>query len=536
MDKLIVNITKENEKIKQCNKTLKAENTLLKARLQRCRGLAWNLGVSRDENAELKKVLENHGIFYRHNTSISVIRKPNPHLPLEVLRIILQFALIFPHPIIDPGVEFNPSKITEFEHAEQRHLPLQLLRVRKTFKTLGTEIFFQKNAFNFTQVSSLKWMVNAHPEVCAELKHLELRIVGVYYYDVDSDFKVPLYEDVHYDDIDSDQTVLHPGHVKGIEPQMDTTKRIPSLDLDWTGLQSYCWRQIYDFMNALHFPQEPGSSPRPREQRLAFKNLNSLMIDLVNFTGNLPGPGTSLRYLTRESLGPILQYLYVRGCPTDSNGKLAFECLEYLVKDGGLAGRHALARFMNRVGSKYLQEVRWEGIDESLWLHLKRNHQPECKGIENDKKYSWWVLPKLFDEFKGRGVEFHNGTGYPVALAEGGKNIKAFEIKMLDALMAKRIAGDFLEHDQDLSHDDVKGIYGPDSDLARGTAPMLHEGWESPYAQGPDARICANCKDFYGYIEGQEYHLERDGRDGAEAGFLRELAKYPNLPSPSPLR
>ncbi|TGO55281.1 hypothetical protein BCON_0094g00310 [Botryotinia convoluta] len=144
----------------------------------------YNTALAR-ENASLKNLLATHNTAWPANKNLSTIAasdssttRSNPELPLEVKLRIIRFALQLAHQIIDPGVKILKSNVTDMEHAEQKKLPVQLLRLSKFFYKEGQRSLFADNRFIFTQVSSLKWFVSTHPRSCAQLGHLELRIVG----------------------------------------------------------------------------------------------------------------------------------------------------------------------------------------------------------------------------------------------------------------------------------------------------------------------------------------------------------------------
>ncbi|TGO11857.1 hypothetical protein BTUL_0100g00370 [Botrytis tulipae] len=476
------------------NKTLEEHNTVL-AR----------------ENASLKNLLAAHNIAWPANENLSKIAaasdpsttRSNPELPLEVKFRIIRFALQLAHPIIDPGVKLLKSNVTDVEHAEQNKLPVQLLRLSKFFYKEGVRLFFADNRFIFTQVSSLKWFVSTHPRSCAQLEHLELRIVGKYYDDQGSNKIVTL---------GFDQRIERWYAVKPI-------KRIPSINLSWAGLQSYCWRQIVDFLGALQLPWYGRQQTRTREHIIAFKNLNSMMIDLVNFTDNLPGPGIDLRKMTRDTLGPIIDNLYIRGQPLERNGSLAYECLGYLMRNGGIRGCSILPHFISTISSEYLKIfIR----DESFLPELKYYAEtlPESREEDVMEKYVWKKLPATFGELEGSEVRFHIASGLPVENVE--KDYRILLSRRTEENLDE-YEGIFGHHDIELDEDELMDIYGPIRD---GWGPDILTPWDADEHSGPDARICSNCSNMYGYCNSEpdtRISLERDGHLGAENGFAREM-------------
>ncbi|KAB8289968.1 hypothetical protein EYC80_010295 [Monilinia laxa] len=460
------------------------------------------------DNGDLKAPIETHNTFWPSKNSSSTITRfdsldseftLDADFPTEVWYRILGFVLQLSRPIIDPGVKILQSNVTESEHAEQQCLPIQFLRVSKAFNDQGTELLFSKNEFLFTQVSSLRWLVKTHPKICAELKHLKLRIVGRY-----------------YDDRINEHSLL--GYY-GYQNQLNINiiKRCPSVNVGCIGLQSYSWRQIFDFLEALQFPNEPEELINSGERKTAF-NLKSLMIDLANFGDELPGPGIALRKLTRGKLGPILDEIYIRGLNSDSNDGLASECLGFLVRDGGLKGQSIFPRFTSTINGPYLEFTDLAEFDEILMLYLKNfaKTQPESK---EEQKYVWKQLSNTFAGFEGDKVQFHVGSGFAVDVSEGNERVMIHDEtrQPLDELMAKRVR---VNHDEDLADDIMESIYGPTSDTGGGR--LLQDFWDSSNGELPDAQVCDNCGDMYVYFGGQPLVLGRNEMHTAEAEYFWE--------------
>ncbi|THV55434.1 hypothetical protein BGAL_0008g00180 [Botrytis galanthina] len=432
------------------------------------------------ENASLKNLLATHNIAWPANKNLSAIAasnssitRSNPELPLEVKLRIMRFALQLAHPIIDPGVKLLKSNITDMEHAEQKKLPVQLLRLSKFFYKEGKRSFFADNRLIFTQVSSLKWFVSTHPRSCAQLEHLELRIVGKYYDDQSSNKIVTL---------GFDQRIERWYAVKPI-------KRIPSINLSWTGLQAIAGDKYLIFLEHSGFPD------------------------------NLPGPGIDLRKMTRDTLGPIIDNLYIRGQPLEQNGALAYECLGYLMRNGGIRGCSILPHFISTISSEYLKIfIR----DESFLPELKYYAEtlPESRGEGVVEKYVWKKLPATFGELEGSEVRFHIASGLPVENVE--KDYRILLSRRTEENLDE-YEGIFGHHDIELDEDELTDIYGPTRD---GGGPDILTPWDADEHSGPDPRICSNCNHMYGYCNSDpdtRISLERDGHLGAENGFAREI-------------
>ncbi|KAJ8064296.1 hypothetical protein OCU04_006642 [Sclerotinia nivalis] len=491
LDKAIIKLTQQNKDLGKQNEALAKENF------------------------DLKELLKAHSISWLSKTGCNTIftspslpARSSGNLPNELQLRILKYALELAHPIIDPGVKILESNVTESEHAEQQNFPVQFLRVSKFFNHEGKKLMFRNNEFVFTQVCSLKWFVKTHPEICAELEHLELRIVGKYYNDrgnVNSPYALGWYP------------TSKPPPNAWEELKMDVIKRCPSVNLSWTGLQSYCWRQIFEFLQALQLPE----NSRLKHEKTAFTNLKSMVIDLANFTMNLSGPGIGLRKMARENLGPILDELYIRGLPKYNNGALAFECLSYLVRDGGLSGYGLGHRFTSTLGGRYLgsADISELGEDLNIFLGQAFKTQPEHADEETRGKHIVKELSKTFAEYEGDKVYFHSALGAPIR-SEGTGRITVLNPGLIKAVELNGIQFE-LNHDQDLDDEDLEEIYG--KDRVHGGGISMEETWDIDQSGGPDARICDNCRGMYGYHVGNRKSLERDGEYGAEIGFFREI-------------
>ncbi|KAF7875232.1 hypothetical protein EAF04_002404 [Stromatinia cepivora] len=452
------------------------------------------------ENSDLKELLKAHNISWLMKTGSNTIvtfpslpARSSGNLPNELYLRIIRYALELAHPIIDPGVKILESNVTESEHAEQQNLPVQFLRVSKFFNDEGKKLMFCNNEFIFTQVRSLKWFVKTHPEICAELEHLELRIVGKYYNDrgnVNSPYPLGWYP------------ILKPPNAWE-ELKMDVIKRCPSVNLSWTGLQSYCWRQIFEFLQALQLPEKA----RLKQEKTAFMNLRSMVIDLANFTMNLSGPGIGLRKMARENLGPILDELYIRGLPYCNNGVLAFECLSYLLRDGGVSGYRLGHRFTSTLGGRYLESTNRLELGEDLNIFVETlKTQPEHADGESRKKHIVKELSKTFAEYEGDKVYFHSELGAPVR-SEGTGRIPVLNPSLIKDVKLNGIQFE-LDHDQDLDDEVLEKIYG--KDRVNGGGIVMAKTWDIDQSGGPDARICDNCSGMYGYQAGERKSLDRE--------------------------
>ncbi|KAI9646417.1 hypothetical protein NHQ30_004409 [Ciborinia camelliae] len=461
------------------------------------------------ENTDLKRLLEAHNISWPAKngsntitTSKTLAAGLSKEFPNELQLHILGLALQLAHPIIDPGVKILKSNVTESEHAEQQNFPVQLLLVSKLFNEEGKKIMFCKNKLVFTQASSLKWLVKTCPEICATLEHLELRIIGKYY-------------DDHRGPIESfPETTLY--KTEG-QIWMKALSRVPSLNLNWTGPQSYCWRQVCDFLQALQLPtnprRNPRSIPRSRKEKTAFKNLKSMIIDLANFMEDLPAPGIGLRTLTRESLCSIVDEIYVRGLVEGVSNSLAYECLGYLVRDGGLKGYVEEPPFTSNVDGEYLITTNTPEHEEDLHVflynHDRFTERSEPEENERQSKYVTKELSKTFGQYEGDKVKFHTFSGYPV-WTEGTMRVLVDD-QTEEELDATKVESLLESLDENLDGDFLERIYGPAQ--VNGGGVTLGEDWNNFHGDPtPDARICYNCTDTYGYFLDDNDRYEMGGR------------------------
>lgn len=205
--------------------------------------------------------------------------------------------------------------------------------------------------------------------------------------------------------------------------------------------------------------------------RLAVKNLESLKIDYVNFSQNLPGPGIDLRKLTRDICGPILDDIYVRGLDINvRNHWLAFECLQFLVKQGdGIWGVNKCVRFKDAISSRYLKLHR---RSERLLIHLKPFDNSKA-GITQGQmeKYVWKQLPNTFGEFGSADVRSHIKWGCPVDRSLVSERAQGIFLSRKSELWLESSAFKIFEetYDPDMDDDEFRTIYpGPGSLLDEG--------------------------------------------------------------------
>ncbi|KAL3954471.1 hypothetical protein ACCO45_010034 [Purpureocillium lilacinum] len=268
-----------------------------------------------EENLRLKRILRENGIswspvaqarFKQMGPTMrrSRQRKSNgpgyPHLPPEVIRRILRFALTGAQPIVDPLSPTTSEHLTEQEKARGNQIAIHFLATCRALPPplRGTE----------PQLSSQN---NQHPP-----SHV------AHYFD-DQRRKHKLKRDYHED-------------LKG-DVNLKVQMRPQETPIVRGGFRCYTWTQIVDFLAALRAPYDPAYRdkyyPRPR----LLPALTTLRMDLVNFSNILlPLSGSELHDIACHELGCTLNELQITGMPLSNAGTKACAELSGLLKDEGL--------------------------------------------------------------------------------------------------------------------------------------------------------------------------------------------------------
>lgn len=259
----------------------------------------------------------------RTRSSIPITDPSKPHLPMEVILRILDFAVASDYPIIDPLSPSSEAKLTDAEKSRGNQVAIHFLCTCKALHEEGTKLFWESNTFIFTSPRAVRRLVDLPFEHRRKISHVTFRIVAKY-----------------YDDHPRKQRKLGPHYhpsVKG-DARLKVYQRPKEIPLVRGGFRSYSWTQIVDFLAALRAPYDPSvklSSKAPRPKLLPA--LTSLRLDLVNFSDTLLSfSGPEFHDVTSHEFGCTLNELQVTGMPEDDVGLKAAAELSGLLKDEGL--------------------------------------------------------------------------------------------------------------------------------------------------------------------------------------------------------
>lgn len=155
-----------------------------------------------DENMRLKRLLREHGIPWnesvaahpgfvsskrrRRSSRLSALDQSThqlPHLPVEVVLRIMEYALVAKDPIIDPLSEMNHENLTSAEVKRGPQIAINLLSTCKAYNVDGKRIFWSQNNFTFTSPEALRRFADLSYQFRTGIRHITLRIVARYYDD-----------------------------------------------------------------------------------------------------------------------------------------------------------------------------------------------------------------------------------------------------------------------------------------------------------------------------------------------------------------
>lgn len=136
--------------------------------------------------------------------------------------------------IIDPGSKLKSAHLTVAEKYGPKLCPNNFLLCCKAFNLEGTILLWTTNTFVFTQASALEnfWKLPLRQRLL--LERVTLRVVGRYYDDAGGINEFSRYYHENFKTL-----------------QLPIIERCPALWGPAHGLQSYCWRQITDFLENL---------------------------------------------------------------------------------------------------------------------------------------------------------------------------------------------------------------------------------------------------------------------------------------------
>lgn len=162
---------------------LEDENMRLK-RLLRENGIPWNDSVA--AYAGFPSAAPPHHSRRRRSSRLSALDQGShrlPHLPVEVVLRIVEYALIADDVIIDPLSKVNPELLTTVEAKRGPQIAIGFLATCKAYHVEGRRIFWARNTFTFTSPESLRRFTDLQYQFRKGIQHVNLRIVARYYDD-----------------------------------------------------------------------------------------------------------------------------------------------------------------------------------------------------------------------------------------------------------------------------------------------------------------------------------------------------------------
>lgn len=172
-----------NAPLRTQNRQLQDENTRLK-RLLRENGIAWSDAVASHPGFQSTAAAAKSG--RRRSLRLSALDQTFhklPHLPVEVVLRIMQFALVAKDPILDPFCKLNPEHTTPAEAKRGPQIAINLLATCRDYQAEGTRIFWAENTFTFTTPEALRRFADLQFTFRKDIAHINLRIIARYYDD-----------------------------------------------------------------------------------------------------------------------------------------------------------------------------------------------------------------------------------------------------------------------------------------------------------------------------------------------------------------
>lgn len=167
---------------------LEDENMRLK-RLLRENGIPWNDSVASHpgfQSAAQPSSARASCNQRRRSSRLSgldQISQRLPHLPVEVVLRIMEYALIAKDPIVDPLSKLVPDHLTIAEAKNGPQTAVGFLATCKAYNIEGRRIFWAHNTFTFTSPESLRHFTDLQYQFRQGIRHVNLRIVARYYDD-----------------------------------------------------------------------------------------------------------------------------------------------------------------------------------------------------------------------------------------------------------------------------------------------------------------------------------------------------------------
>ncbi|KAK1825929.1 hypothetical protein QBC39DRAFT_365595 [Podospora conica] len=306
------------------NAPLRAKNKRLSDELATAKKLLRENGIAFPSTPEVpsKKPRVSSGRVTRRSTRTIQLEEGRtlPILPLEIQYMIVGYAMSSDHPIIDPLMPLDGSKLTPQERKwSKNQIAFGCLAACRAFHQEGTKTFWASNTFVFTTHQALRNLGILDLAIRNTICSTTLRIVAQYY---DDQRKIRRYNSAL------------PGFPK---VRIQPIQRVADhTTLGRRGFKSYSWLQLADFLTALRPPFDPQHDKKQVRPRL-LPNLTSLRIDFVNFPNDcLDFPSAEVHQLAAHHLARTLSELVFTGLPPDEPGIRAKLDLMAMVRDDGL--------------------------------------------------------------------------------------------------------------------------------------------------------------------------------------------------------
>jgi hypothetical protein len=343
--------------------------------------------------------------------------------------MIVGYAMSSDHPIIDPLMPLDVSRITAEERKRSKNqVASGCLSACRAFHQEGSKAFWANNTFVFTTHQALHNMGILDLDTRNTISSTTLRVVAQYYDDQKRvrkyDSEIPGYPKVR---------------VTPLQRVADPTT------LGRKGFKSYSWLQVADFLNALRPPFDPLHDKKQVRPRL-LPNMTSLRIDFVNFPNEcLDFPSTEIHHIAAHHLARTLSELIFTGLSHDDQGFRTQVDLEAMVRDDGLMLKSidTLVHHNGKMNQVEDAEIRarvvrsWRSLvtektgevphfQDSHWHPGVRTPLPaglagpipletvHPASLWENRPTMWKLVPVSRDSSRREFVEFSRTTGTPV--------------------------------------------------------------------------------------------------------------------------
>lgn len=188
------------------NQLLETENLRLK-RLLREAGIPWNDRVAShpgfqpsvnavSSSGSGSQPSLNSRTTVRRSSRLSAVEHVShslPHLPVEVILRIMEYALYSAEPIIDPLCKLTNETLTVAEAKRGPQIAFGFLATCKAYRVEGKRFFWTRNIFTFTSPEALRRFADLDESLRQSVRRINLRVIARYYDDEERDHKVTNY-------------------------------------------------------------------------------------------------------------------------------------------------------------------------------------------------------------------------------------------------------------------------------------------------------------------------------------------------------